>query len=67
MKNRFLSIGIAGTVISALCCFTPILVWVLPAIGLASVLASLDLVLLPALFVFLVLTAIGVWRWRTAR
>lgn len=67
MKNRFLSIGISGTIISALCCFTPILIWVLPVIGLASVMAYLDFVLLPALVVFLVITVIGFWQWRTAR
>ena len=66
MKNKFFSIGIVGTILSALCCFTPILVWVLPALGLSAVLTYLDFVLLPALVVFLIITVLGYRQWRAA-
>ena len=60
MKDRtILRSGIAGTVIAAICCFTPVLVISLGAIGLSAWLGWVDYVLLPALAVFLVLTAYG--------
>jgi len=34
--NKLLGIGIVGTVIAALCCFTPVLVILLGAVGLAA-------------------------------
>lgn len=51
-----------GTVILALCCFTPILVILLGAVGLAGLTGYLDLILLPALVVFIGLTVYAVWR-----
>lgn len=67
MSNRnMLKIGIVGTVVTALCCFTPILVVLLGAVGLASAIAYLDLVLLPLLGVFIILTAWAFWKGRTA-
>ncbi len=56
MKRRgktFLSIGVTGSIITALCCFTPILVMLLGALGLSALVGYLDYVLLPALVVFL--------------
>lgn len=44
------------------CCFTPILVIVFGAVGLGWVTGYLDVVLLPALAVFLSLTAYALWR-----
>jgi mercuric ion transport protein len=41
--------GVVGTVVAAICCFTPALVVVLGAIGLSAWLGWLDFVLLPAL------------------
>jgi mercuric ion transport protein len=46
----------AGTVLVALCCFTPILVITLATLGLVAFTPYLDLVLLPALAVLIVLT-----------
>ena len=43
-----LTVGITGTLITAICCFTPALVVVLGAIGLSAWLTWLDQVLLPA-------------------
>ena len=54
--------GIVGSVIVALCCFTPILVLVLGAVGLSALVGWLDIVLLPALALFLGITAYALWR-----
>lgn len=60
--NRLLTYGLLGTVILALCCFTPILVILLGALGLSAMLGWLDLVLLPALAGFIGLTLYALWR-----
>ncbi len=57
--NRLLRIGLIGTVVSAVCCFTPALVVGLGALGLSAWLAWLDWVLLPSLLGFAVLTVIA--------
>jgi len=49
-------VGIVGAVIAALCCFTPILVILLGAVGLSSLVGYLDYVLLPSLVIFLGIT-----------
>lgn len=60
--RRLLATGIVGTVIAALCCFTPILAVLFGLVGLSAVLGWLDLVLLPALAFFVGLTMYAVWR-----
>ena len=60
--KNLLRTGIIGTVIAALCCFTPILVVVLGAVGLSAWLGWLDYVLFPALAVFIALTIFGLYR-----
>ncbi len=55
-NNRLLGTGIVGTVVAALCCFTPLLVVLLGAVGLSSWLGWLDYVLFPALGIFLAIT-----------
>lgn len=63
MKNStVLGVGIVGTVIAALCCFTPLLVILLGVVGLSAVTGYLDYVLLPALAFFVGLTAWAIWR-----
>lgn len=57
-----LKVGIIGTVIAALCCFTPVLVVLFGAVGLAAVVGYLDVVLFPALGIFLLLTIYALWR-----
>lgn len=58
MSDRsLLGVGIGGTIITALCCFTPLLVLLLGTIGLATLVGWLDVVLLPALVLFLGITA----------
>ncbi len=55
-RSALLKAGVICTIISALCCFTPILVIVLAAVGLSSIVAWLDFILLPALAFFVLLT-----------
>lgn len=52
-RNRLMTVGLTGAALTALCCFTPILVWLLGLIGLGVVTGYLDYVLLPALAAFL--------------
>lgn len=56
-RNRFIA-AVVGTAIVAVCCFTPILIIVLAAIGIGAVTPYLDYVLYPALAVMLIVT----WR-----
>ena len=49
-NNQLLCTGCGGTIIAALCCFTPILVIGLGAVGLSAWLGWLDYVLFPMLF-----------------
>ena len=60
--NTLLGVGVAGTILAALCCFTPILVVGLASIGLAALTGYLDYVLLPALALFIGLTVYALWR-----
>ncbi len=55
-KGKLLRVGIIGSAIAALCCFTPILVVLLGAVGLSAAVGYLDYVLLPALAVFIIIT-----------
>jgi len=61
-----LKLGIVGTVVAALCCFTPILAVLLGALGLAAAVGWLDVILLPALIVFLLITGYALWQRRAA-
>ena len=63
MTNQtLLGAGIIGTVVAALCCFTPLLVILAGVVGLSAVIGYLDYVLLPALIFFSGRTAYAVWR-----
>jgi mercuric ion transport protein len=63
MKNRsLLKTGVIGTVIMALCCFTPLLVILLAALGLSAAVGVLDYVLLPSLVFFIALTVYALWK-----
>lgn len=67
MNDRLLKMGVVGTVIAALCCFTPALVMLFGFVGLSAVVGYLDYVLLPALAVFVLITIYAVIRraWKT--
>ncbi len=63
MTNRnLLRTGIIGTVIVALCCFTPVLVILAGAVGLSAIVGWLDYVLFPALAVFIGITIYALVR-----
>jgi mercuric ion transport protein len=60
--RRLLATGITGTAVTALCCFTPVLLVLLGGVGLAALAGWLDYVLLPALVFFVGLTAYALLR-----
>lgn len=64
-KKGFVA-AVIGTVLVALCCFTPLLVVVLGTIGLSAFTSYLDYVLLPALVVMIVITVVSYLKWRRA-
>lgn len=61
-NNSILKVGITGTIIAALCCFTPILAVLFGLVGLSAIVGYLDYVLLPALAVFLLITIYALIR-----
>jgi mercuric ion transport protein len=67
IQKNLLKIGVVGTVVAALCCFTPVLVILFGAVGLAAVVGYLDYVLLPALGFFVALTIYALWRRQQTR
>ena len=63
MSNKALfRTGLVGSIVLALCCFTPVLVILFGAIGLASVVGYLDFVLLPGLLISLVILGAAIVR-----
>lgn len=56
--------GGVGAAIAAICCATPVLVLLLPLVGLGAWLAAADYVLVPLLLVCLGLLGIGLYRSR---
>lgn len=64
--NRLLFWGGLGAFLTGLCCFTPLLVWALAALGAAALTAYLDWVLLPLLFLFIAMVLVGLNRRRKA-
>ena len=57
--NKCFKAGIWGSIIAAICCFTPVLVVGLGLIGLAAFTPYLDYVLFPLLGLFLILAYYG--------
>jgi len=57
-----LGTGIAGSVVAAVCCFTPLLVITLGAIGVSAWLLWLDYVLMPMLLISLGITAYALMK-----
>ncbi len=60
-NKKLLCTGAAGSVITAICCFTPVLVLLLGAVGLSAWLGWIDYVLFPALAAFLGITVYALW------
>ncbi len=66
-RSSLLQVGLAGTVITAICCFTPLLVVLLGVIGLTAFTVYLDMILVPALVLFVLITVLAlVMRFRSA-
>lgn len=62
MTNKsLLKTGIIGTLIAALCCFTPLLVITLTAVGLSAIVGGVDYVLFPVMFASLGLIAYALY------
>jgi len=61
-----LKIGLSGSVVAALCCFTPVLVILLGVVGLSIWVGYLDYVLFPALAAFIALTLYALHKKRKA-
>ena len=60
--NRLFKVGIVGSILSALCCFTPVLVVLFGVVGLSSMLGLIDYIVLPALAGFVLLTIYAVLK-----
>ena len=60
--STLIGTGIIGTLVTALCCFTPVLVILLGAVGLSAITGYLDGVLIPAMVFFIGLTAYALYR-----
>ncbi len=60
--RKMLKTGLIGSAIMALCCLTPILVILFGFVGLSALVGYLDIVLLPALGLFVLLTVYALWR-----
>lgn len=65
--QKLLCTGVGGSIIAAICCFTPILVILFAGLGLSWAVGYLDYLLLPALALFLALTVYAGWRMSRAR
>ena len=56
--------ALVGTIVVAVCCFTPILVSLLVGVGLSAFTSYLDYVLFPPLAVLAILTIVSYRKWR---
>lgn len=66
MKTKsLLRIGLTGTLVAAVCCFTPFLVVLLAGVGLSALVGILDYILLPALGVFAGITGYAIWKLKS--
>lgn len=62
-----LKVGIVGSVVAAVCCFTPVLVVLLGVLGLSALVGVLDYVLLPVLVLFIAITGYALWKSKTVQ
>ncbi len=62
--KKLLRLGVTGTALAAIFCFTPALVLIVSALGLSAVVGWLDYLLLPALAVFASLAVFALVRLR---
>ena len=62
--SKLVITALTGTIVAAVCCFTPVLVTLLAVVGLSAFTPYLDYVLLPTLGLFLVLTVVSYTHWK---
>ena len=63
-NTKLLGTGVAGALLSMLCCFTPVLVIMLSALGLTAFVAKLDYVLIPVFAASIALVIFALVRRR---
>jgi mercuric ion transport protein len=62
-KRTFIA-ALGGTVIIAICCFTPILVITLGFLGLGMMVPYLDFFLFPALGILIIISIVSFVTWK---
>ena len=63
-NTKLIGTGVAGALLSMLCCFTPALVIMLSALGLTAFVAKLDYVLVPVFMTSIALVIFALVRRR---
>jgi mercuric ion transport protein len=63
-NSRLIGTGVAGAVLSTLCCVTPVLALLLSAVGLSAFIAKLDYVLVPVFVASIALVIFALVRRR---
>lgn len=66
-NTTLLRLGVVGSIIAALCCFSPLLFVLFSAVGVAAWMGYADYVLWPTLAIFVGLTLYALYRKRQAR
>ena len=56
---RTYRVGVIGAVVAAVCCFTPVLVVLVTAVGWSAIVGYLDYLLFPTLGLFLILAVVS--------
>ena len=62
-KGQLFKMVLGGTIVTGICCFTPVLPWLFGLVGLTLLVPYLDYVLFPLLFLFLGMALLG-WQRR---
>ena len=63
-NTKLIGTGVAGALLSILCCLTPVLVIMLSAVGLTAFVAKLDYVLIPVFAASMALVVFALVRRR---
>jgi len=64
--SQIFRVGIIGTIVTAVCCFTQVLPFILSAIGISRFVGYLDMVLMPLLAIFAGIAIFGFLKRRSA-
>jgi len=62
MNRSLLKTSLIGTILTGLCCFTPVLMLLLEVVGLLSIAVYLDYILLPLFGIFICITLYALIR-----